>query len=335
MWLLREIECEITLGVYYPVLSLETSTGNNPSSESWHTKIQARLDDWYQKIRQSVSLMEKIEFHELLFQIQVLRLNRPSPRCPVPNNEMRKRALKASIALIKEFSVLDRLGKMFMLWHAAHCVLEGGVSLLSTVLTAIESKSPARPHICGEDASILTKYIKTCLSLMWKISRRWPSVQPYASMLDSISVSVLDNLQHWSEGKDVLSSDLLSLKGKLRQLTVFAPTSSEEAALPNISPQSTAVSHYQAFDTSSNLSGQSQTMFDSSTFQLPVIGQTEPMNTNWPNGQPGLDRSFSILPGTYTLDYSDPMAIDFSGIDSEEIFAALLDGWQSESLMLA
>ncbi len=175
MWSLREIECDITLGLYYPVLALEASNPNS-SFEPWHLRVPNWLEKWYQTVRQSVNLTEKIEFHELLFQVQNLRLNRPTPRCPAPSDTSRKRATKASIALIKEFSVLDRLGKMFMLWHAAHCLVEAGTYLLSSVLTGIESQSQDHRRIGEEDVNILVRYIRTLPGLIKKVSRRWPSV---------------------------------------------------------------------------------------------------------------------------------------------------------------
>ncbi|EXJ75641.1 uncharacterized protein A1O5_00148 [Cladophialophora psammophila CBS 110553] len=333
MWSLREIECEITLGLYYPVFAHQASNADT-SFESWYISIQARLEDWYQAIRQSINLTEKIEFHELLFQIQVLRLNRPSPRCPTPTKEMRKRAVKASIALIKEYTVLDRLGKMFMLWHAAHCVVEAGVYLLSSVLTGIESKSQDRRHLGGEDVNILARYVKTFPSLIWKISRRWPSVMPYASAMDAISVSVLENLHQWSDGQDSWSSDFVSLKQRLDQLTLFSPTPSKEQAPRSYSPQTGEIDQYQGLPTFSHLPGQSYTISESSSFQLSTNRELSSINSGWLGSQPGPEQSVPFVPESYTLEYGDPMAWDFSGIDSEEIFAALLEQGQSDILML-
>jgi hypothetical protein len=333
MWSLREIECDINLGLYYPILALEDSDVNT-SYESWYVRIQTRLENWYQTIRQSVHLTEKIEFHELLFQVQILRLNRPTPRCPTPNKDMGKRATKASIALIREFNVLDRLGKMFMLWHAAHCVVEAGIYLLSFVLTGIESKSQDRRHVGGEDTNILVRYIKMFPSLVWKISRRWPSVKPHASAVEAISNAVLEILQKWLNGQVFWGSDLVSLNERLSQLTLFSSTPAQEQAPTNVTSQTEAIDQYQALGISSHLLGQSHPTFDASHFPCSASEEVAPTNSGWVGSQSGLDESFSIFPETYALDYGEPMALDFSGMDSEEIFAALLEGGQPESLIL-
>lgn len=48
--------------------------------------------------------------------------------------------------------------------------------------------------------------------------------------------------------------------------------------------------------------------------------------------RPGSTENFPYLQDPF--DFSDMMAWDFSGIDSEEIFAAFLEGAQSESMIL-
>ena len=326
MWCLREIECDITLGLYYPLLD-DAASGLASKIEPWRTSMQTRLEAWYQTVRQSASLSEKIEFHELLFQIQLLRLNRPSPRCAKPTRNMRKRALNASIVLIKEYSILDRLGKMFMLWHAAYCVAESGVYLLSYVLTEVASKSADRQHMEGEDVSILAKHIKTFSSLMGKISRRWPSISPYASTLGATCSSVLNILRQWSTGQTVPTSDYFPLREELDKMGTLSSTASPRQVPINVEPQSEL---YLPLGTSSQLQGHTYTTFDSANFPIASNEAVSLMNAGWMGGQLSLDPSFSVLPEPYAIDYNDPMTWDFSGIDSEEIFAAMLEGGSSD-----
>lgn len=332
MWSLREIESGINVGLYYPSLAPEVFS-DNTTFDAWSLRMQGRLDEWYQAVRQSVSLTEKIEFHELLFQIQVLRLNKPSPHCPTPTKASQKRAIKASIALIKEFHILNRLGKMFMLWHAAHCLLEAGTYLLSSVLIGIETKDQDRRQIGGEDTNILVRYIRTVPGLIWKIARRWPSIVHHASVGEAISDSILKNRQKWSEGQDLCGSDLASLREKLGQLTLFPLSPSEEQAPINITSQASELNQSQSFDTLSYPQGQAYPMSGPFNSQLPANETVVPLNTSWPGTQPSLDQSFSVFPDTFDLDYGDPMALDFSGLDSEDIFAALLEGGQSDPLV--
>ncbi|KIW79395.1 hypothetical protein Z517_06007 [Fonsecaea pedrosoi CBS 271.37] len=324
IWSLREIECDITFGLYHSDLPLTAFTGPG-SFEAWLAQMQAQLDAWYQKVRQSVNLTEKIEFHEVLFQLQVLRLNRPSPRCPAPTKEMHKRALKASITLIKEYSVLDRLGKMFMLWHATFCVIEAGLYLLSSILISLETPTPDRQHLEGEDVSILTRYVKTFPVLFWKISRRWPSVLPHASTLDNLSTSVLEVLQRWSDGQDPSRTETLSLREKIDHMTRFplTPSPNHTAATHAVQPE--VLLQYQPSNTSSQLLGESNPILQTSTIQLSTEPEAPPNTSAWLGNRSSLDPSLPIFPETYPFSYTDPMVWDFSGLDSEEIFAALLE----------
>lgn len=328
MWTLREIESKITLGLYYPVFELESSDREN-SFFPWQAQIQIQLGDWYQTIRQSVNLTEKIEFHELLYQIQILRLNRPTPRCPVPTEKMRKTAIKASISLIREYGILDRLGKMFMLWHAAHCLVESGVYLLTSILIDMESLNQDRKQVCGEDISIVDRYVKTLPSLIWKVAGRWPSVSTYASTLEAISASVLKSLKQWSDKDDSWIQDSASLKEKLGQLTLFSPTSSQ--APTNLLLQPAEIDHHGPSNIVSRLPSYSNSGLNSVNHQTSTIDAlNSTLTSDWLNVQSNLDQDFPTFQESSILDYNDPMTWDFSGIDSEEIFAAFLDGAQQQ-----
>ncbi|KAL2400736.1 hypothetical protein ABEF92_004989 [Exophiala dermatitidis] len=229
VWSLREIECDITLGLEYPMLDLEFPDVA-PSPEHWYVRTHTRLEQWYQSVRRNATLTAKIEFHKLLFQIQVLWLNRPSPRYPVPIHEMQRKAGIAAMALIREVSMFDRPGKMFMLWHAAHCVIEAGTYLLSSVLVGIESHPDDRIHVFGEDVAVVLRHIKTIPSLVWKIARRWPRIKQHASALEAICNSTMDILQRWSDGQDGWQSKVSMAQEELGQLTLSRSTYIQEEA---------------------------------------------------------------------------------------------------------
>lgn len=201
-----------------------------PSPEHWYVRTHTRLEQWYQSVRRNATLTAKIEFHKLLFQIQVLWLNRPSPRYPVPIHEMQRKAGIAAMALIREVSMFDRPGKMFMLWHAAHCVIEAGTYLLSSVLVGIESHPDDRIHVFGEDVAVVLRHIKTIPSLVWKIARRWPRIKQHASALEAICNSTMDILQRWSDGQDGWQSKVSMAQEELGQLTLSRSTYIQEEA---------------------------------------------------------------------------------------------------------
>jgi hypothetical protein len=330
---LREIECNITMGLEYPGLKPDLPHLDT-SSEYWYLRMETLLEEWYQSVRQSITLADKIEFHEPLFQIQVLRLNRPSPRFPCPSPGMQKKAIKAATSLIKEFSVFARLGRMFMIWHAAHCVIEAGTYLLSFVLTGIESRAEDRLHVDGMDVTVLVRYIKTLPSLFSKLSCRWRSIAPHASILGVISKSTLKVLQHWSDGQESWQTELSTLKEQLGQLIRFSPTRSHEQAstsglAPNTfldpTPDTTAATHL--------------TVPDGPPFEYPDLhistpGELATLPARLSAGQEAWDQSLPDFQEGVGVDYGDLTMWDFDGLDPEAIFAALLEGEDPEALML-
>jgi hypothetical protein len=220
--LLREIEADITMAMYYPTLPSENISVNAPFSH-WFTRTHDRLSEWYQTIRQSINLSEKIEFHELHYQCQILRLNRATPRCPSPTKEMCKKTLQASIAVLKELSTIERAGKLFNIWQASYFALEAAVCILAIVLTGLHSQCTDHTSLEGVDIRAMYRYIQNVPSLLRKISRRWPNVARHASTLDAVSHTVMDKMQQWLNGKEIDKRDLCTLEAQLNQLSLFPP----------------------------------------------------------------------------------------------------------------
>ena len=279
--------------------------------------------------RQSINLTEKIEFHELMFHIQILRLNRPSPRCPNPTREMRKKALKSAIALIKEFSVIDQLRKLFYLWHAAYCIVESGICLLASVLIGMESTGQDLTHLEGEDVTILMRYIKTFPFLLWKVSRRWSNIAQHAVTLEAIALSVLGVLQRWSSGETIKCSDIYALKEELSQFSLCSPfpLRAPPAADDRLEPMGNEL--YLASEATAAPMAAYPTI-DPSDFQVSAT-EAASFDSSWEGPQSALEHSSLMFPDPVSIDSGDAFAWDFAGINSEEIFAALLEAGEIDS----
>lgn len=318
VWLLRQIETEINLVMYYPLLGVEEPFPNGSFSQ-WFTLVHERLTQWVQTTRQSATLSDKLEFHELHFQMQLLRLNRPSPRCPNPDSAMRKKALKASIDLIKGFSLIDRLEKLFYIWHGTYCIVEAGVCLLAAILTSMESAShdQAQTNLGGEDVGILIKYMKTFPCLVTKIASQWPDVAPHAVALDTVSRQSLESLQQWTRGEGTWRSDHEALKQKLNQFSQFSPLPSGPESPPTDDYTGSTVDGYPMVEQPAPETGFGDT-------SIPT-GLQPPLQPGLMNPQSTLTQSNMGFPDPFSFDVGDAMAWDFSGLDSEEIFAALLE----------
>jgi hypothetical protein len=333
MWSLREIECDINIGLHYPQI-VPSLCGPHISFEAWRSATQARLESWYQLTRQSVTLTEKIEFHELLYQMQILRLNRPSVQCVRPSDDMQKRALKAAIAMIKEYNTFEQLGKMFMVWHAAHCVVEAGVYLLSFVLAALETWTGDRNSLGGEDVTILTRFIQTFTNLMWKLAQRWMRLEPYAMTLSSIAASVLSHLQLWSEGNSVLDNDYMLLKEYLETSSIFSATHTPKRKPSSDNPPLDSVpgQHFASSSSRVEQDERSQTILHSTT----QPGQFSQDDADTSQNTRISAQPYAAAPLEATdVDFGEQIMWDFSGVDSEEIFAAFLDETQMADLVAA
>lgn len=307
IWTLRRIESEITRALYHPSLGLGDPL-SDASFHEWFAQMQERLNKWYYATRQSVSLSEKIEFYELHFHIQVLRLHRPSPRCAAPTKAMRKTTLSSCIAIIKEFSTVDRLGKLFYLWHAAHFMVEAGICLLSSLLSGMELGQDVT-HLAKEDTSIVMRYVKVIPTLLRKVSRRWSNIDQHASVLEAICDPILEKLQQWSNG-DGTNSEFDELKGRLNQLSPFSPFPSESPLVPDLGDQ--------LYPTTEDTSAPTNRPIDH-----------RHIDSSWPINQPLMEQSATMLIDSSGFDSGDALAWDFAGMDSEEVLAALLEGNQS------
>ncbi|KAK5053046.1 hypothetical protein LTR84_002020 [Exophiala bonariae] len=319
--LLRELESDVTRGMYYPNIHFDDIPRDHSFIE-WFTQLQQRLDEWYQTTRQSINLGEKIEFHELLFQCQVLRLNRPSPCCPQPTKEMRKKALQASIAVLKELGIIERMGKLFNIWHAGYYLIEAVICLLGTVLTEMGSQRDAHITLDGEDIPILCRYVQTAPALLKKISRRWPNIAVHASAIEALSRAVIDALHLWSKSDSVEHVEITALKLQLNQFSLFSPLpketeSSAQTYIPSGTPEL-----YEA-PSGNPVSGSVNPPFDHLDLQVPEVIAA-------PNNDCALsnlvqDQASSMIPGPYDFDMGSDLLWDFDGIDTEEILAAFLE----------
>ncbi|KAH8690783.1 hypothetical protein BGW36DRAFT_364345 [Talaromyces proteolyticus] len=361
VWLLRQIESEITVSLYYPSYRIEGPL-SNAFFDEWFEGMHERLDEWYSMIAQSSDLSNTLEFHELHYSLQILRLNRPSPRFPTPTGEMHQRALKAAASLIRKFSVLDRTGKLFYLWHAAHIIIESGICLLACIMTGMESTRRDQTPLAGEDLSTLNKYITAIPFLVGRVSRRWPNIAGHTSALENICLQVLQKLQQWSDGGTIEKSSFDDLKYRLNNLTLFPslplnsqPTFVENNDVSQPSPilkdDSTQIPPTTHKDTvrqpPENGYGITSTTNEINPEYLDPVTTTflsdrpslfasgvevstaDPdfFNTAWMDSQlfdpiQGHSAKFSDM---HDLDTETDALWDFAGMDSEQIISALLD----------
>lgn len=307
--------------MYYPSIPFDDIPRDH-SFTNWFAGLQQRLDEWYQKTRQSINLGEKIEFHELLFQCQVMRLNRPSPCYQSPTNEMRKRALQASIAVLKELGIIERTGKLFNIWHAAYYLIEAVICLLGTVLMGMGAQRDTHTTLDGEDIPILCRYVQTAPALLKKISRRWPNIGVHASAIEALSRAVIDALHLWSKSDSVDHVEIATLKSQLNRFSLFSPVPKETEIPPQNYLRSGTPDLYTA-ESGIQMPATFNPPFERRDLQ--VTDATAPPNNDWTFSNSVEDQGSSAIPDPYEFDMGSDLLWDFDGIDTEEILAAFLE----------
>jgi hypothetical protein len=312
--LLRELESEITMAMYYPTISSGDISRNVPFSQ-WFTRIHERMSEWYQTTRQSINLSEKLEFHELLYQCQILRLNRATPRFPSPTKEMRKKTLQASIAVLKELSTIERAGKLFNIWHAGYFALEAAVCIMAIVLTGFHSQCRDHTSLEGVDIMTLCRYIQNTPSLLRKISRRWPNVARHASALEGLSQAVMEKMQQWLNGEEIEKRELCTLEAQLNQLSLFPPLPSKGEDSVIGDEQTLVPGSFQAM-AQPTLSDELHPSLDHVELQLSDLAPAAA--GSWADHQAMMEVSPSIVPDPYAFDGGSGLVWDFE----EDILAA-------------
>lgn len=315
--------------MYHPSLARPDQLWH-ASFGQWFTRIQERLEEWLFTTRDSSSLSERIPFHELMFQCLTLRLNRPSPRCPAPTRKMRRKTLQASIALIKEFDTIDRMGKLFMMWHAAFFIVESGVCLLASILTELnfEFNYRSSSHLERQDVTVLICCIRRIPSLLRKMSRRWAEIGPHASALETVSHPILERLEQWSNGAVIWNNNFDALKQKLMLCSVFPPFPSPvESYVDTAEPAtSTRVDSLPPPTYGNPL----VTGIDHPHFEPTVVPHSSTagmsIDVDWALPEWNFDPCTEITSDQHGFGVGDESRWDFSGVDYEQILAAMLEG---------
>ncbi|EPE34766.1 hypothetical protein GLAREA_10461 [Glarea lozoyensis ATCC 20868] len=213
-WSIRQLEAEITSKMYYPHTISDIQTSNE-KFQDWFTTMHSRLDKWANGLQSETA--NTIEFHAIMYHFAVFRLNRPSPRCPEPTLDMRKRALDSILKLGNEYELQARHGRMFYVFHAAHYLVELGISLLESVMSALEFSEFGPTHVDGIDVTVIKRTVHIISSLLRNIIKRWPAIQNQLTAFDNASGPVLSDLEEWVNGNRLTRSQYTAKRQQFSQ----------------------------------------------------------------------------------------------------------------------
>jgi hypothetical protein len=158
-----------------------------------------------------------------MYHCTVFRLNWPSPRCPRPTLDMRKRALDAILQLANDYELQARRGRMFYVFHAAHYLVELGTGLLESIMSASECCEFGPTHVDGIDGTVLKQTIHIISSLLRNVTKRWPAIQNQLASFDNESAIILSDLKEWADGHRLIRSQYTDKRRKLSQFLLPRP----------------------------------------------------------------------------------------------------------------
>lgn len=335
VWSLRQVETEVAIKMYFP----PKEQGPDYSFHHWFSTLHGRLAQWNKNAKRG--LADTIN-------LQIFRLNRPTPRVPNPTAEMRKRALISMIILITEYAEMEKSGKFFYLWYAAHYLTELGASLLESIIVGLEGSRQGPTHLDGLDLAVLVKTVRTFPLLLGKVASSWPDIQRTASALEQIASPVLQNLTENLNGKTMSTHDYTQAKHKLAGYLCPLEeqnAKSQKAFLDeqnhslhhNLDVLAEASEHYDMVDTAvhRNLGPASEAKrwiprpLDALdiTSDPPAIHPAMPsVDSAWSPNQPLSSVPEHVYSYTTGMWYGPGADVlwDSAGLDSEKIFAALL-----------
>lgn len=187
---------------------------------------------------------------------------------------MRRKATNAAIALIREYALMQRLGKFFYVWHGVHYLVEYGVSLL-LILSGLEH-SGTETHLDGLDITTLTRTIRTVPQLLRKVSSRWPDIRRYASAIEELTTPVHQKLNEWAKGHSVNVTDTdpttQQTRRKLNRFLLFSTPSATEAPTLSNFGETSRTNDFSVLDAAAEAYS---TICDPSLSQKDIIGDTE------------------------------------------------------------
>jgi hypothetical protein len=328
----------VTFKMYFPSTIRGTSDLSERDFQDWFKTTNRRLEEWNKKARHG--LAETID-------LQLFRLNRPSTRFPNPSWDMRSKALKAAVALIKEYAEMGQSGKLFYIWYAAHYLTELGATLLDSIVTELEERTHGPSHLDDLEMAALGRSTRTFLVLIQTVATRWPDIRQLATTIEDIARPILKCIEQWS---DHALSEPPPYGVWKQKLSVFLfPGPQDSGLLPCITidaslemPQAIAAQPEAHQDENITFSQPALTIMvppllatSSFDFALPLPSATEPVPEDYGASFDhrdmfgttlGMDEWLIPSFDHQAIGNPDAMHWNFDGMDSEQIFAALLDG---------
>ncbi|KAL4809418.1 hypothetical protein BDV18DRAFT_157173 [Aspergillus unguis] len=194
LYAFRQLETEITMGLFHP-----ESCDSRIARSSWLEDVRARIKLWRERLELE-HFAAKVEFREVMFQFQCLRLSRPSPRFPMPGTEMRRECITAATALVAHYDRVMKTGGFFYWYHACWHLFEIGVVLVDTANFALDLVWRGKDSFLRGETGDIVQSLRCIPVILRSMRYRWTQVEAVVVELEQTIDPVLDRLDKWING---------------------------------------------------------------------------------------------------------------------------------------
>jgi hypothetical protein len=197
LYIFRQLEAEITLGLFH----FDTCGDARVANPEWLDGIRARIDSWQDRL-DSHQFASRIEFRYIMCNYQRMRLNRITPRSPVPTNAMRRECIAAGLSIASHFSRLSRQGSFFYWNHCCWHFFEIGIVLVEATHTGLDFLMQHRERFLDlTNAMEISRVMHSMPIVLNKMVHRWPQVKQMILELEGLFHPALHRLDAFIAGR--------------------------------------------------------------------------------------------------------------------------------------
>ena len=191
----RRLETEVTTGIFYT-----DRGGPRLASREWINDTHARIKSW-REILDSHRFSETIEFRHLMFQFQLFRLARLSPRSPRPSFTMRRECVAAGKSIVAEYCRIHRQGNLFYWHHCCWHLFEIGIALVESTYTGIDlAWRKQDSFLQPADAPGIIGAMESIPFILRTMKHRWPQIERVVLELEEVFHHAVPQLKEYTDG---------------------------------------------------------------------------------------------------------------------------------------
>lgn len=209
LYTFRQLETEIAIGTLYP----DAWSSGDLAMPTWLDNVRARMNLWRENLESQQAFSSKVEFRDFMFQFQRLRLNRVSPRSPIPSFGMRRECIAAATFLVGHYDRIIHQGGFFYWYHCGWQLFEAGIVLVESANTGLGLIEHGKESFLQPgDAGEFTAAMRSIPVILRSMIHRWPEVERMTLELEQVFSLVLFRLDKWRYSGEIIPVDEITMR---------------------------------------------------------------------------------------------------------------------------